>query len=95
MKYNHDRPLSSFQKDIGLLRKAGFKPIAVSQMYLEDVFVFKTDKEAHAAYKLFEDDNNYQIIGWWYGEKAFIKEVALYEKENNGYAKVMIHWLEN
>ena len=46
MKYNHDRPLSDFQDDINKLKASGYNPIAVSQMYFEDTFVFETNEEA-------------------------------------------------
>ena len=97
MKYNYDRPLSDFDQQLLLIRNAGFKPIAVSQIYFEDTFVFKTSEEAEKAYRMFERDTKEQLIrkvvGWWYGEKDFIKEVEKYEQENDGYSKVLVYWL--
>ncbi len=92
MKYNHNRPLSDFQDDIKKIESEGFKVIAVSQMMMEDTFVFETQDEADKAFKLFEQDNT-TIVGWWYGKEDFIKAVEEYEKNNNGYSKVLIHWL--
>ena len=97
MKYNHNRPLSDFQNDIDKLKENGYTPIAVSQMYLEDTFVFETKEEAKKAYHQFESDENEkwigEIVGWWYGREEFEKEVNEYETENNGYSKVLVHWL--
>jgi hypothetical protein len=97
MQYNHDRPVSDFKKEIFLIKAGGFKLIAVSQIYFEDTFVFETQEEADRAYKTFEDCGNKKlsrIVGWWYGKEDFIKEVETYEKENNGYSKVLVHWLD-
>ena len=97
MKFNHDRMLSEFQSDIDKLKENGFNPIAVSQMYFEDTFVFETEEEAKKAYQQFEIDENEKwigdISGWWYGKEDFIKTVKEYESENDGYSKVLIHWL--
>ena len=98
MKYNHDRPLSDFKRQISLITNGGFKLIAVSQMYFEDTFVFETQEEADRAYKTFEDCGvkklSQKAVGWWYGKEDFIKEVETYETDNNGYSKVLIHWLD-
>jgi hypothetical protein len=97
MKYNHDRPLSEFDQQLSLIRDAGFKPIAVSQMCLEDTFVFKTPKEAEKAYRMLERNTKEKwigkVVGWWYGEQDFKQEVKKYERENDGYSKVLVHWL--
>lgn len=82
MKYNHNRPLSDFQDNINKLKSAGFNPIAVSQLYFEDVYVFETKKEALLAYNTFEMNNNKwigEIVGWWYGEDDFNKTIEEYE----------------
>jgi hypothetical protein len=47
---NHHRKLEDFSYELEIIRKNGFKPIAVTQMYLEDTFVFKTKKEANNAF---------------------------------------------
>lgn len=54
MKFNHNKELSYFQSSIDIIRHHGFNPIAVTQMYFEQVFVFKTDSEAEMAYELLE-----------------------------------------
>lgn len=96
IKYNHDRTLDSFQKDITLLKEHGFNPIGVSQMYFEDVFIFETKKEATKAYNTFECDENgnliRNIIGWWYSKKNFLKEVEKYENAKDS-TKVLVYWL--
>ncbi len=94
MKYNHDRPLSDFQYNIDRLRAAGFNPIAVSQLYFEEVFVFETEEEATCAYKQFEYETR-AICAWWYSKAGFLKAVAEYETENGGYSRVRIHWLDD
>lgn len=97
MKFNHDRTLSDFQSNIDKLKENGFNPIAVSQMYFEDTFVFETEEEAKKAFQQFEIDENEKwigdISGWWYGKEDFLKTVKEYETENDGYSKVLIHWL--
>jgi hypothetical protein len=99
IKYNHDRTLSDFQNSIDIIIKAGFKPIAVTQMYLEDTFVFKTSEEANKAYKTLERGDNEKfigkVVGWWYGEDDFKKTVEEYETENNGYSKVKIYYIND
>jgi hypothetical protein len=92
MKYNHNRELSDFQEEINLIKKKGFKPIAVTQMYLEDVFVFETDKEANLAYQALEKCKSPKVIGWWYGKDVFIKNVEVYQNEYE--KKVKIFWLD-
>ncbi len=93
MRYNHDKTISDFQKEIDKLRANGYNPIAVSQMYLEDVFVFETDEEATNAYRQFERDEEWigNIDGWWFSKEEFTQEVNKYETDNNGYSKVLIH----
>ena len=92
IKYNHDRPLSSFKEDIKTIESEGFKVIAVTQMYFEDTFVFKTPEEVNKAYEIFEK-NNPKICAWWYGKDDFIKAVKEYETESKGYSKVKTYWL--
>ena len=94
MKYNHDREVQDFQEQIDIIRNAGFKPIAVSQMYLEDTFVFEKSDEANKAYKLLEDCKNSEVVGWWYGKEDFEKAVKEYETENDGYSNVRVDWLD-
>ena len=97
MKFNHNRPLSDFQNDINKLKANGYNPIAVSQMYFEDTFVFETKEEATMAYRQFERDEEEkwigEIVGWWYSKEDFEKTVKEYETENDGYSKVLTHWL--
>ena len=90
MEYNHSRELSEFQKSINVIKEFGFKPIAVSQMYFEDTFVFETDTEALLAFELLKEKLG-EIVGWWYGKKRFLYEVEQYEMENE--TKVLIHYL--
>lgn len=93
IKYNHNRPLKDFQKSIDIIKKEGFNPIAVSQLYFEDTFVFETSEEGLKGYNLLEKDHKLRVVGWWYGKEEFLKTVEEYETENNGFSKVLIHWL--
>ena len=94
--YNHSRPLTDFLNEINIIKNHGFNPIAVTQMYYEDLFVFKTDEEATKAYHQLEQDENNKWIGkvsgYWYGKEEFEKEVKNYE-QNEEYSKVLIYWL--
>lgn len=92
-KYNHDREVEDFQEDLEVIREEGFNPIAVTQMYFEETFVFETPEEANRAFQKLEANGNSRVIGWWYGKEDFLHEVDIYEKENEGYSKVRIHWL--
>jgi hypothetical protein len=97
MEFNHTRPLSDFQDDIDKLKASGYNPIAVSQMFFEDTFVFETNEEATKAYRQFERDGKEvwvgEIVGWWYGKEDFEKTVKEYETKNDEYSKVLIYWL--
>lgn len=67
MEYNHGQSLSDFEESMDKIRNAGFNPIAVSQLYLEDTFVFETNEEASNAYKKLERDENKSWIGEVFG----------------------------
>lgn len=96
-KPNHNKPLSDFQPHIDLLKSNGYNPIAVTQMFMENTFVFETDKEANKAYVQFEQNhkNDNLIVGWWYGRESFKQAVAEYESNNDGYSFVKIYWIDN
>lgn len=95
-EYNHMRELVDFEEQLDEIRKAGFKPIAVTQMFFEDTFVFKTQEEADKAYHLLERDEHKNwivtVVGWWYGKSEFFKAVKEYESNKNNY-EVLIYWL--
>jgi len=84
LKNNHNRKLNDFSNELNIIKSAGFNPIGVSQMYLEDVFIFNTQEESKKAYELLEIKNK-SVIGWWYGKYDFEKEKEKYEKEYNGF----------
>jgi len=65
--------------------------IAVTQIYFEDTFVFKTLEEAIKAYAELEIEKEL-ITGWFYEEDDFIREVNLYESQEDA-SKVLIYWL--
>ena len=89
MKLNHNKELSYFQSSIDIIRHHGFNPIAVTQMYSEQVFVFETDSEAQMAYELLEVGLE-QVEGSWYGNEKFIREVEEYD---DNYSMVKVFWL--
>jgi hypothetical protein len=91
MKYNHNRPLSDFQDDIDLLKSNGFNPIGVSQMYMFEVFIFNTQKEANEAYEEMEVKKQ-EMSAYFWEKKDFLKKAKRYEKEIS--SKVRIHWLK-
>jgi hypothetical protein len=85
-EFNHNRTLESFQEQLDIIIAAGFNPIGVSQLYLEDTFIFGTAEEALAAYEALEKYDGLETVEeklqvWWYGKENFLKEVEDYEKE--------------
>lgn len=94
MKYNHDRKVEDFQEQIDIIRNAGFKLIAVSQMFFVDTFVFQKSDEANKAYNQLENCKDNKVVGSWYGKEDFEKAVKKYESKNDGYSKVRVHWLD-
>lgn len=90
MEFNHDKELVDFQAAIDIIKHHGFELLAVTQMYFEQVFVFKTDSEAQMAYELLEVQLE-EVTGWWYEKEEFISEVEQYEK--NG-SMVKVFWLQ-
>lgn len=97
VNYNHNRSVDDFEEQLSLIREAGFNPIGVSQMILEDVFIFKTKEESEKAYRLFERDDTEEwigkVVGWWYSEDEFKEAVERYELNIGDNTKVKVHWL--
>jgi hypothetical protein len=58
-----------------IIKEYGFNPIAITSFYLEETFIFRTEKEASAAYKKLEKELHL-VSGWWYGERKFYKDLA-------------------
>jgi hypothetical protein len=95
MNWNHNRSVEDFRKQISILRKHGYNPIAVSQMICEDVFVFETPEEAQRAAQELEfndDESKNKLQAWWYGRDEFLITVQEYEEQWPD-CKVLIHWL--
>lgn len=91
--YNTDRTLDSFENELKLIRDNGFNPIAVTQLYFEDTFVFETFEEAEKAFKTLEE-NNRTVVGFWYDKYDFFDAVRKYEKDySNDNIRVKIIWL--
>ena len=97
MKNNTDRTLESFNEQLTILRENGYNPIAVSQMYFEDTFVFETKEEADRGYLQFERDKNEkwigEVVGWWYSKEDFLKAVKEYEEESEFDSTPITFWL--
>lgn len=66
------------------LEKHGFYPLAITSFYLEETFIFRTKKEANEAYKKMEKELG-EVVGWWYSEKGFQKELEESMKEGKFY----------
>jgi hypothetical protein len=90
--FNTDRNIESFEDSISIIENGGFKPIGVSQIYLEDVFIFETEEEAERAYNTLDKETN-MISAFWYSKYNFLDEVIKYEKEYDNKSKVKIIWL--
>ena len=85
MKYCTDTSPSLIE-----LEKHGFYPVAITSFYLEETFMFRTKKEANEAYKKMEKELG-EVVGWWYSEKDFQKELEESMKEGlykNGHPKI-------
>lgn len=94
-EYNHSRTVSDFEEQIEILRNHQYNPIAVSQLFCEDVFVFETDDEARRAsaeLEFNEDKSKNKLQAWWYGRQHFNEVVSKYESDLD--CKVRIHWLK-
>lgn len=95
-RYNFNRPLSSFEDDLKTIKESGFNPIGVSQIYLEDTFIFETSEEAEHAYRKLERDRDEKfigkVVGWWHGKEDFLEQVEVYEK-NNPNLKIRVYWI--
>ena len=94
--------MEDYQKQIvEKLRKAGFNPVGIGMMGLEDTFIFETDEEATRANHQFERAENGrwigEIEGWWYGREEAVKILAEYNEmydENDTYPTSFI-WLDS
>jgi len=100
--YHIDRTLDTFQEDIDKIKSFGFNPIGVTQLMLEETFIFETDEEAKLAFETLEGGKK-GVVGWWYGKDSFEKAKEDYirdyltdkpEYRSNGYAtKFKVIWL--
>lgn len=89
---NTNRSIETYQEQIDIIRKGGFNPIAVCQLFFEDTFVFETNAEAIDAYNKLENCGDQSLIGWWHGFDEFEQIVSEYENENPDFY-VNIFWL--
>lgn len=86
--------MENYQRQIDLLRKHGFRPLAVTESDLEDLFIFSSQEEADIAFYRFEQNNENHpdtefLDGWWYGVADFAKEYQ------NRYDELEIVWLDD
>lgn len=87
MKYNHNRPLASFEDVLAIVKQHGFKPIAVSQIYMEDAFIFETEQESKLAYNTLKNI----VEAWWYSKENFTKACDDYKQKFG--VDVLAHFL--
>jgi hypothetical protein len=80
--------LKSFSEFIKKIRDNGHNPIAVTQWYCEETFIFETPNAAEAAYKAFGEEG----FGWWFGKDEFMRLVEEYEFVYPD-TKILIYWL--
>lgn len=88
---NYGTPESDLLKEV---IKAGFKPIGITVMMCEETFIFKSDKEAKEAAKLFMPE------GWWYGFPEFLDAEKWYVEKMLDVSKIIdysldVHWLDS
>lgn len=60
---------------LDIVREAGFNPIMICWYAGEETLIFKTQKEANAAYKKVEKELGL-VFGYWYSKRDFEKETA-------------------
>lgn len=91
MEYNHKLLLEDFDKGISIIKNAGFNPIAVTQMYCEETFVFETTDEANRAYHALDATKPAKISAYWYGREAFSEAKKEYEQDAQN--NLLVYWL--
>lgn len=89
INWNHKRPLSSFELEINLLKSNGFNPIAVTQMYMEDIYVFETLSEAYGAA---DHKISKEIDGYFWAKESLLENVKSYNTDVFD-KTVLIYWL--
>lgn len=81
---------------ISIIQSKGFKPVGISILALEEVFIFETGEEALKAYNQLERDEDggdiMEVMGWWYGREEFYKYYEDYQKEFEYSPK--IYWIK-
>ena len=91
MEENGLKYCTNTSPSLAILKKHGFYPVAITSFYLEETFIFHTKKEANEAYKKLEKELG-EVVGWWYSEKDFQKELEESMKEGeyyeNGHPKI-------
>ncbi len=80
-RYNTDKSYS-----LVLLNEAGHFPIGITYMTAEEVFIFKTEKEANKAWT----SRVLGYDGWWYGKRNFLKYQKEYEAQ---FGEIKVYWL--
>ena len=82
-------PESSLLKKV---REANFKPIGITVMMCEETFIFRTVKEALAAWDMFAPN------GWWYDISGFITYRKKYIEDNYDGVEIdapIVHWFDH
>lgn len=81
---------NSVYPEIKVIEDAGFSPIGVTVMGLEDTFIFETAEEAQKAYEVLETGGRSRLSGWWYGKGDFEEYAPKYEKEFGD--ELVVYW---
>ena len=87
--------LERCQKSIEILKKHGYKPLAVTTLLCEETFCFATEKEAAKAHMQFEvkpRNKKEMIQGWWYGKKYFLHTINKDYPKKFGHKPIVL-WL--
>jgi hypothetical protein len=80
-RYNHNRDLESFSKEIDIVDTFGFDLRYVTQMNGYDVYVFDTQEIANEAMNLLGFELSV-MNGYWYGKLEFLNALKDYERSN-------------
>ena len=89
-EYNHDRRLISFKDCIDRIRYYNNDLIGVSDIYDNDIFIFKTTEEAAAAKNNFSEHPGFINASWYSKEEFLILKKSFEESENK---IVKVYWI--
>lgn len=82
--------LFGWTEEVQILKKWGYRPIGITQMYFETTFIFQGPQEANNAYEKLERQLGV-VDGWWYSLGDFHKAQEWYKETWGHYPDVV--WL--